>query len=222
MKTNDFREIQVSSSLLVIIFLGVLALGVFIFLLGISVGKKQVRLTAENRTVAQQVQELPRDTTTTKPAPSDTESAKTPPAGEPGTKVNPDNPAGGTASSGTAPSGTVAPPKTSGGAPAVKTPAAPSKAEPKPAVEPPATASGTGLFYVQVAAFDDRALALAEVDKYKKRGFPAVVRDPRPNEKPAKYRVRLGSYPTRDKATQVLNKLNEEAKKKTGFFIAKD
>src|SRR4030042_1472980 len=46
MKNNNFREIQVSSSLLVVIFLGVLALGVFIFLLGVSVGKKQVRLSA--------------------------------------------------------------------------------------------------------------------------------------------------------------------------------
>lgn len=203
MKTNDFREIQVSSSLLVVIFLGVLALGVFIFLLGVSVGKKQVRLTAENRTVAQQVQELPRDTAAVKTAPSDAEAAKTTvPATEPGTKAVPESLAGDT--------------------PAVKSPAAPPKAEPKPAVKQPAVDTGTGLFYVQVAAFDEKPMALVEADKYKKRGYPVVVRDPKPSEKPAKYRVRLGSYPTRDKATQVLTKLNEEAKKKTGFFIARD
>ncbi|NTU51347.1 MAG: hypothetical protein HGA94_02790, partial [Candidatus Aminicenantes bacterium] len=55
MKNNNFREIQVSSSLLVVIFLGVLALGVFIFLLGVSVGKKQVRLSAPTQVVTQQI-----------------------------------------------------------------------------------------------------------------------------------------------------------------------
>ncbi len=217
MKTNDFREIQVSSSLLVVIFLGVLALGVFIFLLGVSVGKKQVRVTAANRAVAQQVQELPRDTAA-KPAPSDTDAAKTPPAGEPGTKATPDSLAGGTV----LPETSTAP-KTGGDAPAVKAPAAaPAKEEPKAAAKPPATAAGPGLFYVQVAAFDEKPMALAEADKFKKRGYPVVVKEPKAGEKPPKFRVRLGSYATRDKATQVLNKLNEEAKKKTGFFIAKE
>jgi cell division septation protein DedD len=215
MKTNDFREIQVSSSLLVVIFLGVLALGVFIFLLGVSVGKKQVRVTAENRTVAQQVQELPRDPTAVKPGPSAADAAKTPASAEPGTKAAPDSSLAG----GTTPSETSPPPKTASEAPAVK---APAKEEPKAAAKPPATATGPGLFYVQVAAFDEKPMALAEADKYKKRGYPAVVKDPKAGERPPKFRVRLGSYPTRDKATQVLNKLNEEAKKKTGFFIAKE
>jgi cell division septation protein DedD len=57
MATKDFREIQVSSTLLVVIFLGVLALGVFIFLLGISVGKKQVRISAPTQVVTQQIPE---------------------------------------------------------------------------------------------------------------------------------------------------------------------
>jgi cell division protein FtsN len=57
MKNKDFREIQVSSSLLVVIFLGVLALGVFIFLLGVSVGKKQVRVASQTQVVTQQIAE---------------------------------------------------------------------------------------------------------------------------------------------------------------------
>src|SRR5512137_121940 len=57
MATKDFREIQVSSTLLVVIFLGVLALGVFIFLLGVSVGKKQSAVSAPTQVVSQQIPE---------------------------------------------------------------------------------------------------------------------------------------------------------------------
>src|SRR5512137_3215952 len=81
MATKDFREIQVSSSLLVVIFLGVLALGVFIFLLGVSVGKKQVRLSAPTQVVTQQIAE-PVKEPPLKPTGAETEEAKTaaPPA----------------------------------------------------------------------------------------------------------------------------------------------
>jgi len=75
MKNNNFREIQVSSSLLVVIFLGVLALGVFIFLLGVSVGKKQVRLSAPTQVVTQQIPE-PVKEAPVKPTSAETESAK--------------------------------------------------------------------------------------------------------------------------------------------------
>ncbi len=40
----DYRELQLSSSHLIFIFLGILALGVIIFLLGVSVGKKQAQI----------------------------------------------------------------------------------------------------------------------------------------------------------------------------------
>lgn len=44
MKNKDFREVQLSSSHLVFIFIGILILGVVIFLLGVSVGKKQAQI----------------------------------------------------------------------------------------------------------------------------------------------------------------------------------
>ncbi len=47
MKDRDYREIQLSSSHLVFIFIGILILGVVIFLLGISVGKKQAQIIKE-------------------------------------------------------------------------------------------------------------------------------------------------------------------------------
>jgi len=86
----------------------------------------------------------------------------------------------------------------------------------------PAASAGTGLFYIQVAAFTDRAQATAEADKFRKRGFPVVVADPRPTAAKSWYRVRVGSFPTREKAAAALTKLNEAAKKKTDYRIVKD
>ncbi|MGD9345610.1 MAG: SPOR domain-containing protein [Candidatus Aminicenantes bacterium] len=45
MTNKDYRELQLSSSQLVLIFIAILALGVVIFLLGVSVGKKQAQIT---------------------------------------------------------------------------------------------------------------------------------------------------------------------------------
>jgi DedD protein len=44
MTNKDYRELQLSSSQLVLIFIAILALGVVIFLLGVSVGKKQTQI----------------------------------------------------------------------------------------------------------------------------------------------------------------------------------
>jgi len=52
MKNKEYRELQVSSSQLVFIFLGILILCVVIFLLGVSVGKKQAQLSGESRLAA--------------------------------------------------------------------------------------------------------------------------------------------------------------------------
>lgn len=53
MKSKDYREIQLSSSHLVFIFIGILILGVVIFLLGVSVGKKQAQIAQESGISAQ-------------------------------------------------------------------------------------------------------------------------------------------------------------------------
>lgn len=190
MKNKDFREIQVSSSLLVVIFLGVLALGVFIFLLGVSVGKKQVRIASPTQVVTQQIPE-PVKEPPIKPTVSETESAKT------------ELSAGG----GQSHPATVA-------------------AASKPPVQEPvvkkAPAGGSGLYYVQIAAFADKAQAQAQADKYEKQGYTTFVADPRPADTKTWYRVRLGGYSSRDRAVALLNKLNAEAKKKTDFRIVQD
>ncbi len=53
MKNKDYREIQLTSSQLVFIFLGILILGVVIFLLGVSVGKKQAQIIRGSELPAQ-------------------------------------------------------------------------------------------------------------------------------------------------------------------------
>jgi cell division septation protein DedD len=219
MKTKEFREIQVSSTLLVVIFLCVLVLGVFIFLLGVSVGKKQVQITAANQVVAQQIQEPAKDQGATKPLDQETAkdaAAGLAPAGIQGAASGEGQSArqGGTASK-----------------PAATKPAAQEtqKAAPKTTPAPaPKTAAKTsppassGTYFVQVAAFTDKAQATAEADKFRKRGFPVVVADPRPTDTKTWYRVRVGGYPTREKAAEILTKLNEAAKKKTDYRIIKD
>ena len=176
MKNKEFREIQVSSSLLVVIFLGVLALGVFIFLLGVSVGKKQVRLAAPTQVVTQQIPE---------------------PVKEPSVRTTP--PAGA----------------------AAEEPAPPAAA--KPAAESrTAAAPASGLYYVQVAAFTDRAQARALADRFKGQGYAAVVADPKPTDAKTWYRVRLGGYPSRDRAVALLDKLNAAAGKKTDYRVVQD
>lgn len=46
-RNREVRELQFSSTQLIVLFLAILILGIFIFLLGVSVGKKQTRLTQE-------------------------------------------------------------------------------------------------------------------------------------------------------------------------------
>jgi len=192
MKNKDFREIQVSSSLLVVIFLGVLALGVFIFLLGISVGKNQVRITSQTQVVTQQIPEPVKDPPN-EPTPAETEVAKT--------EVL---------------SGRTQSPPLKG---AVAGKPAPEKTKAAPQKAP---AGGSGLYYVQIAATTDKTQAQALADKYRKQGYTAVVSDPRPADTKTWYRVRLGGYASRDRAVDLLSKLNAAAKKKTDFRVVQD
>jgi len=187
MKNKDFREIQVSSSLLVVIFLGVLALGVFIFLLGVSVGKKQVRIATPTQVVTQQIPE-PVKEPPVKPTVSETESATVAAASKPPVQE-----------------------------PAVKPAAEKAKVVPKKA-----PSGGSGLYYVQIAAFAEKAQAQALADKYKKQGYASFVAGPKPTDTKTWYRVRLGGFSSRGPAVALLNKLNLEAKKKTDFRVVQD
>jgi cell division septation protein DedD len=91
MKNREFRELQVSSTQLAIIFFGILIIGVVIFLLGVSVGKKHAQASLKTATIAQKAVDQARDKLLipeTQPAvtpPSPAESPKE----EPSTKAAP-------------------------------------------------------------------------------------------------------------------------------------
>ena len=196
MKNKDFREIQVSSSLLVVIFLGVLALGVFIFLLGVSVGKKQVGAGTPTQIVTQQIPE-PVKEPQVKPTPAEGASDAA-------------NLLSGAGASQPAPGDPAA--KPSAKETVVDKPSAKKTAEPKRAAP-----AGRGLYYVQVLAVADKAQAQAAADGYRKQGYTAVIVDPPAGEK--NYKVRLGGYATKDRATELLKKLNAGAGKRTDYWV---
>lgn len=49
MQNKEYRELQISSSHLVVIFIAILVLGIVIFLLGVSVGKKQALIIKQTQ-----------------------------------------------------------------------------------------------------------------------------------------------------------------------------
>jgi len=177
MKNKEFREIQVSSSALVFIFLAILVLGVFIFLLGVSVGKKQAQIAGPTTLLAQRTTE----TVTQQPPVVRTEAESEKVTSKPETTT-------------------------------------PLETQVQKKKEAPPASN----YYIQVAAFFEKSQAATMAAKFKKQGYSVLVLDPLPTDKKTVYRVRLGGYSTREKASQDLAKLNSASKKKTGYYVTKD
>jgi cell division protein FtsN len=208
MRNKEFREVQVSSSGLVFIFLAILVLGVFIFLLGVSVGKKQVRMAGPTTILARPATETVSEQP---PTVIKDQTAMAEPAG--GSEVKPD------AKSQVPETATKVPAVAEKPAPrttALK-PAATRSAATKPA--PPTT---SGSYYIQIGAFNEKSQADAFAARFKGQGYPAVVMNPFPSDRRATYRVRLVGYKTKEQASQMLAKLNSATTKKTGYYIRKE
>lgn len=209
MRNKEFREVQVSSSGLVFIFLAVLVLGVFIFLLGVSVGKKQVRMAGPTTILARPATEIVSEQP---PAVLKDQPATAEPAG--GSEVKSE------AKSQVPETATEVPefaekpaPRTTAPEPTTIKPAATKPAPPAPAT--------SGSYYIQVGAFFDKAQATAFAARFKSQEYGAIVLDPLPSDKKTVYRVRVGGYPTREQAARALAKLNAATTKKTGYYITK-
>jgi cell division septation protein DedD len=65
MSNKDYRELQLSSSQLILIFVAILVLGIVVFLLGVSVGKKQGQIIEDTQLAEKGVEQI----TEQKPAP---------------------------------------------------------------------------------------------------------------------------------------------------------
>jgi cell division protein FtsN len=219
MKNKDFRELQISSSFLVVIFVGILILGVFIFLLGVSVGKKQVQIASESANIPKIVTEqvkasapAPAQQPQTEQAGTDkkliAEELASQPKVEPSIKAEPKKAQKAEAM----PQTKTAKPET---AKEVKKPAVPPAAQPQNE-----ETAKKGLFFIQVGAFNDKQVALGSAEKFKLMGYPVLIVDPSPTIN--KFRVRLGGFSTKEEALKALNKLRAESKKPVDYFIARD
>ncbi len=250
MKNREFRELQVSSTQLAVIFFGILIIGVVIFLLGVSVGKKHAQASLKTSTLlAQKAPEQARDrlivpdakTPPANPAsgaPTPAKKETQPPVKTEETAPTADNPQPVLARK-PAPSGAVATdvtPSKVESTPAVKersktSPDKPVTAAPKPSaagappssetrVATPAAAPRKGLYYVQVGALATREEAAAIAQRFKSQGYPVVVFDPMPTDKKPLFRVRIGGFASKAEADSTRARL--AAGGRVDYFTVRD
>lgn len=219
-KSDEYREMQISSGQLAAVILTLLALCVLIFYLGIRVGAKrasgeaaEAALRAETRTSAP-VKTIPAAPKTAAPSVSAADIAAAITETKAEAKAKPAD---------------VAPAETQ---PAAKTGSIPASADAKTApaeakaktaaAKTAAAVSPSGSFYVQAGAVDGRSGAEAYALKIEGLGFRAIVLNPFPTDKKTLYRVRVGPYETKESAERGRAKLAAALKKKPGdFFIVK-
>jgi cell division protein FtsN len=262
-KTREVRELQFSSTQLIVLFMAILILGVFIFLLGVSVGKKQARLTQDANLVKNPQYEpirrlkpkVPKEAepsaidkeiathakqgdVTTQPADQSAPAAGTP-STKPGTKTaalqdkitaKPGPNVGAPATQPKNEAGTQTP-LTKPSAAGQKQPAAakttgspktsPAKKTASPETKPALPLKG--LYYVQLAAFDERKAAVEYTVDIKAAGFPTIIMDPMATDKKPWFRVRIGGYASKEEAQQAAMKLKSIVnKKRFEYWITRD
>jgi len=209
MTSREFREIQVSSTQLAIIFLGILVIGVVIFLLGVSVGKKHAQVALKANVIAQKEPEQVKEKIVSLPQVKTGQET----AAEAAEKPAP-------APTGSTPAKTSFIPKKTGEKPKVEPPPVESKVR-APAVQP-ASGEIKGLFYVQVGALAESKAAEDTAEKYRKMGYPVVVMEPQTTDKKPVFRVRIGGFQTREQAERARERLSSAAGRPTDFFIVRD
>ncbi len=192
MSNKDYRELQLSSSQLILIFVAILVLGIVVFLLGVSVGKKQGKIVEETQIASKPVEQI----TQQKPVPQkesedpisqELESHKK--AGE--EKIQEEK--------------IEAQPV-----------AAKPKVEPK---KPPAASQNQNVYWIQIGAFSSQQNASALVEEYKSKGYNAILVEPSSTDRTKLYRVRLGGYPTREQAESARNELARVENKSASDYL---
>jgi DedD protein len=196
-KTKEYRELQYTSSQLAAVLIGILAIGIVIFGLGVSVGKKQGRLAAA---AVQPVPAKSESIAEAKPQPVEEKTA----AGTPSPKAPPASAS-----------------KTPETKPGEAGPPAAKKAEPKPAAgKPIPTPAKTGSYFVQASATNDKVAATAFARRLENEGFNVVVLDPFPTDVKTYYRVRVGPFASKEEAEAARTKLATVLRKRpTDFFL---
>ena len=240
-RSKEPRELQFTSGQLVVVFVLIIALGAFIFILGVSVGKKQARLAegpvSPSKTSVEKVarQAKPAGEPKTRAAAEAPSQASRPStSGEKAAKsdiqqeiasfqaqqktpkatAQETKPAVSKSQPRPATSEAKIPPKSP--APEIKTqpksPAASSNAK----IQPKTAVSS--LCYIQVTAATQKTEAIRVAESIKALGFPAVVLDPLPTDRTPYYRVRVGGYPTEQDRSLAADRLAVALNKKTSDF----
>lgn len=199
MRNKDFRELQLSSTQLVIIFIGILIIGVVIFLLGVSVGKKQSQIAKESTTIAKGEIEQTAD----KPPVSAQEPKDSKPEEPKSIKTKPKE----AIRKGEKPE-------------TIKKELASHKEIKEKAKVKTAPTEKESLYYIQIGAYKYKTNALNIADGFKKKGYPSIVINPLPLDKKPWYRVRVGGYESREEAEEIMSKLmNLGITNKRDYFI---
>jgi cell division septation protein DedD len=206
MKNREFREIQVSSTQLAVIFLGILIIGVVIFLLGVSVGKKHAQVAENANVIASKEPEQIKEKITVLPQMKPEQELARESARKPTTSEPP-----------AAPAKKAILPETS-------SKAVPPKSEPKaaPKLGQQRPVEQKNLYYVQVGALAEQSAAQNTAQKFRGMGYTVIVMDPQPTDRTPVYRVRVGGFSTREQADEVRAKLSAAASRKTDYFIVRD
>lgn len=192
MSNKDYRELQLSSSQLILIFIAILVLGIVVFLLGVSVGKKQGKIVEETQLAEKPVEQL----TQPKPVPQKESSDLISEELESHKKAGEDK---------------VQEEKIE-----AQSPAKPKVESSKPAV----SSRDQNMYWIQVGAYSSQQNATNLAEDYKRRGYNAIIIDPSPSASRNLYRVRLGGYPTREAAEKARDELaRQENKKATDYLI---
>ena len=207
MKNREFREIQVSSTQLAIIFLGILVIGVIIFLLGVSGGKKHAQLAGQVNVIAQKAPEQIKEKIVSLPQA----------AAEPGSA---DESVGKPVPAEPTPIKKDIIPKPVAEKP--KTPTPKAKPEDQLPVELLAMAPKKGLYYVQIGALAEKQAAQETAQRFRNMGYSVLVMEPLATDKKPVFRVRVGGFTTRAQAEEVREKLSSAAGRKTDYFIVRD
>lgn len=195
MRDREFRELQVSSTQLAIIFLGILIVGVIIFLLGVSVGKKHSPTAKKPEVVAKQEAEPIKEKIVGRSDKPEAEKIKE------------------------TPEKTISPSKE-----ATSLPTTTAQKEQKPASVTAARApvEGKAQYYVQVGALNTKEAALSLAQRFSNQGYPVIVLDPFSSDTRTIYRVRVGGFPTREEAEEVKAKLASATSRRTDYFIVRN
>ncbi len=199
MRNKDYRELQISSSVLIFIFIGIIIVGIVIFLLGVSVGKRQAQVAVNQAVPAKPFENVVAE----KPKPAaEKDAIKQEIAGHEVAQKQEEP---------KEPTEVVTKPQVK------STPPSSQKATPATKSSPP---SAAGRFFLQVGAFSSKESADAVVEKYQSMGFSSQIIAPATGDRRQLYRVVIGGFGTRAEAEQAKSRLIEtEGQKARDYFI---